>query len=100
MTGRLDDWMTEWPSDQVTKWPSDQVSKWPSDRVTKWPNDQVTGSFADDWPYGIFQLEMFDDLHNQTVLDYTDLQQIYVAAAQKWRTVSIKMAFLLGDIDL
>ena len=89
-----------WPSDQVTKWPSDQVSKWPSDRVTKWPSDQVTGSFADDWPYGIFQLEMFDDLHNQTVLDYTDLQQIYVAAAQKWRTVSIKMAFLLGDIDL
>ena len=92
--------MTKWQSDKVNEWPSDHVTKWPSDWDTKWPSDQVIGSFADDWPYGIFQLEMFDDLHNQTVLDYTDLQQIYVAAAQKWRTVSIKMAFLLGDIDL
>ena len=30
------------------------VIEWPSDRVTKWPSDRVTGSFADDWPYGIF----------------------------------------------
>ena len=26
-----------------------------SDRVTKWPSDRVTGSFADDWPDGIFK---------------------------------------------
>ena len=46
---------------------------------------------------------MFDDFCNKTVLDYTDLQQIYVAASsseEQLRTVSIKMAFLLGDIDL
>ena len=56
------DHMTEWPSDRVSKWPSDLVTKWPSDQVTKWPSDWVTnrlddrmtGSFADDWPYGIF----------------------------------------------
>ena len=38
----------------MTEWPSDRVTEWPSDRVTKWPSDQVTGSFADDWPDGIF----------------------------------------------
>ena len=40
----------------MTEWPSDQVTEWPSDRVTEWPSDRVTGSFADDWPYGIFDL--------------------------------------------
>ena len=58
--------VTEWPSDQVTEGPSDRVTKWPSDRVTKWPsdwvtewlNDMMTGSFADDWPYGIFNIYM------------------------------------------
>ena len=38
----------------MTEWPSDQVTEWPSDQVTEWPSDQVTGSFADDWPDGIF----------------------------------------------
>ena len=42
------------PNDQVTKWPSDRVTKWPSDQVTEWLSDRVAGSFADDWPYGIF----------------------------------------------
>ena len=46
--------VTKWPSDQVTKWSSDQVTEWLSDRVTKWLSDRVTGSFADDWPDGIF----------------------------------------------
>ena len=51
--------LTEWPIDQLT---IDQMAKWPNGRMTKWPNDQknklpidwMTGSFADDWPYGIF----------------------------------------------
>ena len=48
--------VTEWLSDQVAKWPSDWVTKWLSDIVIEWrPNDRVTGSFADDWPDGIFQ---------------------------------------------
>ena len=46
--------MTKWQSDQVTKWPSDRVTDWPSDRVTEWLGDRMTGSFADDWPDGIF----------------------------------------------
>ena len=36
---------------------SDWVTEWPSDRVTKWPSNLVTGSFADDWPDGIFSLK-------------------------------------------
>ena len=54
MTELPSDWVTKWPSDQVTEWPSDQVTEWPNDWVTKWLSNWVTGSFADDWPYGIF----------------------------------------------
>ena len=46
--------MTKWMSDRVTKWLSDHVTEWPSDHVTKLHSDRVTGSFADDWPDGIF----------------------------------------------
>ena len=67
MKGWQDDIVTEWPSDRVTKWPSDQVSEWPSDQVTEWSSDRVTnwpsyrltGSFADDWPDGIFLLHAY-----------------------------------------
>ena len=54
MTWCQDDQLTEWPSDQVTEWPSDQVTKWSSDQMTKWVDDWMTGSFADNWPHGIF----------------------------------------------
>ena len=36
-----------------------RVTEWPCDRVTEWPSDQVTGSFADDWPDGIFYHLLF-----------------------------------------
>ena len=29
-----------------------------NDIVTEWPSDCVTGSFADDWPYGIFHISI------------------------------------------
>ena len=50
------DIVNEWPSDQMTKW---QVTEWSSDQMTRWPSyqvpsDRMTGSFADDWPDGIF----------------------------------------------
>ena len=60
---KQNDRVTEWPSDRVTEWlssdqviewQSDRMTEWPSDQVTEWPNDRVTGSFADDWLYGIF----------------------------------------------
>ena len=40
--------MTEWPSDWVTEWPWVTLSYW------------VTGSFADDWPYGIFRIRLIE----------------------------------------
>ena len=30
------------------------MSRWSDDLMTKWPDNMMTGSFADDWPYGIF----------------------------------------------
>ena len=33
---------------------SSSSSKWLNDQMTKWPGDRMTGSFAEDWPYGIF----------------------------------------------
>ena len=54
MTKWPSDWMTEWSSDGMTEWPSDWMTEWPSDWMTKLLGDRMTGSFADDWPYGIF----------------------------------------------
>ena len=28
--------------------------KWLNNQMTKWLGDRMTGSFVDDWPYGIF----------------------------------------------
>ena len=49
-----DDQMVWWLDDVMTRWPDDQMTKWLDDWMTDWPDDQITGSFADDWPYGIF----------------------------------------------
>ena len=47
MTGWPDDWMTRWLDDQMTRWPSD---------------DLMTGSFADDWPYGILTPSFWESI--------------------------------------
>ena len=49
-----DDQLTGWPDDQMTGWLDDRMTGWQDDRITRWPDDRKTGSFADDWPYGIF----------------------------------------------
>ena len=39
----------------VTWWTSDMTTWWHFDIMTTWQHyDIMTGSFADDWPYGIF----------------------------------------------
>ena len=46
--------MTGWPDEWMTGWLDDRMTRWLDDQMTRWPDDQMTGSFADDWPYGIF----------------------------------------------
>ena len=38
----------------MTWWPN-ALMPYPNDLMTWWPNDLMTWSFADDWPYGIFE---------------------------------------------
>ena len=52
MTGWLDDRMIGLRDDQITGLPDN--SRWLDDQMTRWPDDRKTGSFADNWPYGIF----------------------------------------------
>ena len=52
------DRLTEWPSDWMIEWPNDQTTKLSNDQMTKWLGDMMTRSFADDWPYGIFQYKI------------------------------------------
>ena len=69
----LNDRMTDWPidcwlSDRVAKWPNDWVTKWPNDWIIKGANDWVTGSFADDWPYGIFYFIFYFNFNFNVIL--------------------------------
>ena len=48
--------ITGWPDDIITWWPDDLMNRWPDDQMTRWLDDMMRGSFADDWPYGIFSL--------------------------------------------
>ena len=59
-------WMTGWrmmdermTDDRMNLWQDDRMNLWLDDRwldvqMTGCPDDKMTGSFADDWPYGIF----------------------------------------------
>ena len=58
------------------------MTEWPSDQVTKWPNDRVTGSFADDWPYGIFVKQMIWRSHWM-------LMSLYVSSVSVWDVLKI-----------
>ena len=46
----LDKWMTGWPDDLMNNWMTGGLN----DGMTVWPDDGMTGSFTDDWTYGIF----------------------------------------------
>ena len=57
--------MMGWPDDQMwndvmmgwgdeTRWPVDRMTWLWDGGMTGWPDDWMTGSFADDWPSGMF----------------------------------------------
>ena len=42
--------------ERMTLWHYVKITWWHDDIMTRWHDNMMTGSFADDWPYGIFLL--------------------------------------------
>ena len=62
------------------------MTGWQDDQMNRWLDDMMTGSFADDWPYGIFYLKS-DVLFRFIITHYSCNKDIFKWPESFWQFV-------------
>ena len=76
--------------------------------MTEWPSDQVTGSFADDWPYGIFYAlkTIYFSVFIEVLFNLPDFQSVNKIINQTWLSSKIDICsswvpdFCVTSVDI